>query len=114
MLKQLRMIFLILIILVIFIQFRDKISYHHSTSQYQDLISIVKLHRSSNMRCQFMKKTGYNCKIGRPGYIIDHIVPLCYGGKDDISNMQWQTKEDSLIKDIWERQICLEKKGGLK
>lgn len=36
------------------------------------------------------------------GYVIDHIVPLKRGGKDDPSNMQWQTKEDSRAKDAVE------------
>lgn len=44
-----------------------------------------------------------------PGYIVDHVVPLCNCGKDAPSNMQWQTKADSLLKDRWERNICQER-----
>ena len=41
-----------------------------------------------------------------PGYIIDHIKPLCAGGADAPSNMQWQTLAASKAKDKLERQEC--------
>ena len=41
-----------------------------------------------------------------PGYVIDHVVPLCAGGADDPSNMQWQTVADSKAKDLLERRQC--------
>ena len=56
--------------------------------------------RSPEVREQFMRETGY--PHGRPGYVIDHIRPLCHGGPDDVSNMQWQTKADAAAKDKWE------------
>jgi hypothetical protein len=37
-----------------------------------------------------------------PGYVRDHIVPLCKGGPDSPSNMQWQTVRDGKAKDKWE------------
>jgi hypothetical protein len=43
---------------------------------------------------------------GCPGYIRDHIVPLCANGADATWNMQWQTKQAAAAKDEWERSIC--------
>lgn len=41
-----------------------------------------------------------------PGYIIDHVVPLCAGGPDEPGNMQWQTVEAAKVKDRDERRQC--------
>jgi len=41
-----------------------------------------------------------------PGWVVDHIVPLCANGPDSITNMQWQTKAESLAKDKIERETC--------
>jgi hypothetical protein len=56
--------------------------------------------RSLEAREQFMRETGY--PHGRPGYVIDHIVPLKRGGPDVPSNMQWQTEAEARAKDKWE------------
>lgn len=41
-----------------------------------------------------------------PGYVIDHVRPLCAGGADAPSNMQWQTVRDAKNKDRTERVEC--------
>jgi hypothetical protein len=45
-----------------------------------------------------------------PGYVIDHIWPLCAGGKDAPENMQWQTIADAKAKDDLERKLCAQEK----
>lgn len=40
------------------------------------------------------------------GYVVDHVVPLSCGGRDDPSNMQWQTTADAKSKDRVERVDC--------
>ena len=44
-----------------------------------------------------MRQSGY--PHGRPGYVVDHVVPLKRGGADSPNNMQWQTKADAAAKD---------------
>lgn len=40
------------------------------------------------------------------GWVIDHVRPLCTGGKDHPENMQWQTVADARAKDIEEWREC--------
>lgn len=55
--------------------------------------------------CPATKKKGnFPC----PGYIVDHVVPLCKNGPDAVSNMQWQTIADAKAKDKVE---CKNKKA---
>ena len=63
-----------------------------------------RIKRSREARDDFMRRTGY--PRGRPGYVIDHVVPLCAGGADAPSNMQWQTVEAAKAKDRQERAEC--------
>lgn len=41
-----------------------------------------------------------------PGFIIDHVQPLCAGGADTPRNMQWQTIADARRKDRGEAREC--------
>jgi hypothetical protein len=52
--------------------------------------------------CPATGKTGQPC----PGYGIGYAIPLCAGGPDDISNMQWQRLEEAQEKDRRDRQLC--------
>lgn len=52
--------------------------------------------------CPVTGKTRGPC----PGWVVDHIVPLCAGGADTPSNMQWQELKASKEKDKEEWRIC--------
>jgi hypothetical protein len=41
-----------------------------------------------------------------PGWVKDHVMPLCAGGADSVANMQWQTVAEAKKKDRWERSVC--------
>lgn len=41
-----------------------------------------------------------------PGFVVDHIVPLCWGGADDPINMSWEEVQESYRKDVFERAAC--------
>ncbi len=63
-----------------------------------------RIRRSESARRQFMAQTGY--PRGRPGYVVDHVVPLACGGADAPSNMQWQSVAAARAKDRVERRGC--------
>lgn len=69
--------------------------------------------RSQSARQSFVRTTPCPAtgqpKLPCPGYIIDHVVPLCAGGEDHWGNMQWQTIEDAKLKDREERRMCSRK-----
>lgn len=66
--------------------------------------------RSSAVRAEFHRsnpcpangKTRGRC----PGYVVDHIEPLCAGGWDAVENMQWQTVAEAKDKDRSEHAKC--------
>lgn len=70
----------------------------------------AKIKRSTVARHQFQKinpcpSTG-KPRGACPGYVIDHIVPLCAGGADKPANMQWQTIAAAKAKDRIEVAAC--------
>lgn len=75
-------------------------SYHTYTNYGVQRDSNGRIKRSESAKHDFMKQTGY--PNGRPGYVVDHIIPLYKGGCDCPSNMQWQTIESAKQKDKWE------------
>jgi len=74
------------------------------------VIAEAKTYRDPHERAAFVKQ--YPCpSTGKtrgacPGYAVDHIKPLCAGGADRPSNMQWQTVKEAKQKDREERKMC--------
>jgi curli biogenesis system outer membrane secretion channel CsgG len=69
--------------------------------------------RSAAARAEFMRthvcpvdNKIHTPKQGCKGYVIDHIIPLCAGGRDHPANMQYQEYYASLKKDVVERKQC--------
>lgn len=52
--------------------------------------------------CPVTGKTTGPC----PGWVVDHMYPLCAGGKDEPANMAWQERVASYVKDRIERELC--------
>lgn len=65
--------------------------------------------RSATVKRHFQISTGY--PHGRPGYVVDHIIPLACGGIDSVTNMQWQTVQEAKMKDKTELRGCHGCKG---
>lgn len=73
-------------------------------------LHLVAQHRSRAVTAAFQRvapcpSTGRNygpC----PGWVRDHIVPLCAGGPDAVTNLAWQTVGDAKVKDRVERKQC--------
>lgn len=79
-------------------------SYYRSYATHYHYRHYHRIHRSEEAKHEFERMTGY--PHGRPGYVVDHIVPLACGGADAPSNMQWQSIADGKAKDKWERKGC--------
>lgn len=72
--------------------------------------AIARTLRNSSQRAAFIRH--HPCPAtGRtrgacPGYVVDHIEPLCADGPDNPGNMQWQTVKEGKEKDRKEREMC--------
>jgi hypothetical protein len=82
--------------------FDTQLSAHSATAVTRDADGHIK--RSAAAKGEFMRQTGF--PRGRPGYVVDHIVPLACGGADAPSNLQWQTITEARAKDKTERIGC--------
>ena len=77
------------------------------------LATVTAAHADERMRStvdQFKRlnpcpSTGKN-RGSCPGWVVDHIQPLCAGGRDRVANMQWQEKDSSKQKDRVELRLC--------
>jgi hypothetical protein len=74
------------------------------------IIAEAKTERDPHQRAAFVKEhpcpsTG-KTRGACPGYVVDHIKPLCAGGADRPSNMAWQTVAEAKKKDKLERKQC--------
>ena len=58
--------------------------------------------------CPSTGKTSGRC----PGFVKDHVVPLCNGGPDAVGNLQWQSVADAKAKDKVERAQCRRARNG--
>lgn len=72
--------------------------------------SASQIARSTSIRAEFQRHTpcpSTGAPRGRcPGYVVDHITPLCAGGADHPGNLQWQTVHAAKLKDRQEHRLC--------
>ena len=71
-----------------------------SATTHRDLSQLAAFQKAHP--CPANGKTRGKC----PGYVVDHVRPICGGGKDHPANMQWQTREAAKIKDREEWAQC--------
>jgi len=82
----------------------------HSVGDRRSRDTLDQSTRSRAMRSAFQHLTPCP-STGRttgacPGYVVDHVVPLCANGADLPSNMQWQSATAAKEKDVLEKRSC--------
>ena len=70
-------------------------------AKYERSKAVKRIFRSQHP-CPATHKNQGEC----PGFVIDHIKPLCAGGEDNPRNLQWQTIEAAKAKDRLDREQC--------
>lgn len=73
-------------------------------------MSATAAERSSTVRTAFQRENPCPA-TGKPrgpcpGWIADHVTPLCAGGPDATSNMQWITVAGAKVKDREDKRLC--------
>ena len=80
-------------VIIMFLQSCSTTSNNHHSSVYCNTCARSSndgsIHRDITAKKAFMRQTDY--PNGRPGYVVDHIIPLYKGGEDTPENMQWLT-----------------------
>ena len=87
-------ILLLAVLAIVLLQSCSTTHNRHHSSVYCNLCARShdgSIHRDPAAKKEFMSSSGY--PNGRPGYVVDHVVPLYKGGADTPENMQWLTKE---------------------
>lgn len=64
---------------------------------------------SERLGMKIQRVNNWKTRGACPGYVVDHVHPLCAGGPDAPSNMQWQTVQAAKVKDRAERAQCRRK-----
>lgn len=66
--------------------------------------------RSKAVRAEFMRQNPCPAngatKGPCPGYQVDHLTPLCIGGKDELGNLRWLSIEDHKRKTKSDTRLC--------
>jgi len=52
--------------------------------------------------CPLTNKRSGTC----PGFVKDHIRPLCSGGQDSVANLKWSEVGYSKLRDVQELRLC--------
>ena|SRR5712664_1321923 len=80
-----------------------------SDSEHADREALLRFREALDKRAAFLR--GHACPTGDSqfdclGYVVGIIKPLCAGGRDQPSNMQWLTIQEAMEKAKQEREIC--------